>query len=212
MDTMKTGSYLASLRKSAGMTQQEAADRLGVSNKTISKWESGGGFPDITILPALAELYGVTADDILAGGKLQPAAAGRGPKVERQQLPADPALFPDRGRRMAALRPGGDRPLDRDPAAGRGLCLHQRAQLLPAVFIAGSRLRYAAEDLLLSAGYYRGRHASGDGRGRSRKLEQSRPNRVSTALRATKKAPFPERNGAFSVITYAPRVSSAGWD
>ena len=37
MDTMKTGSYLASLRKSAGMTQQEAADRLGVSNKTVSK-------------------------------------------------------------------------------------------------------------------------------------------------------------------------------
>ena len=56
MDTMKTGSYLAALRKDAGMTQQEAADRLGVSNKTISKWESGGGFPDIAILPALAEL------------------------------------------------------------------------------------------------------------------------------------------------------------
>ena len=41
MDTMKTGGYLAALRKDAGMTQQEAADRLGVSNKTISKWESG---------------------------------------------------------------------------------------------------------------------------------------------------------------------------
>ena len=41
MDTMKTGSYLAALRKGAGMTQQEVADRLGVSNKTISKWESG---------------------------------------------------------------------------------------------------------------------------------------------------------------------------
>ena len=41
MDTMKTDSYLAALRKGAGMTQQEVADRLGVSNKTISKWESG---------------------------------------------------------------------------------------------------------------------------------------------------------------------------
>ena len=67
MDTMKTGSYLAALRKDAGMTQQETADRLGVSNKTISKWESGGGFPDLAILPALAALYGVPADDILAG-------------------------------------------------------------------------------------------------------------------------------------------------
>lgn len=76
MDTMKTGSYLAALRKDAGMTQQEVADRLGVSNKTISKWESGGGFPDITILPALAELYGVTADDILAGETVRGTTGG----------------------------------------------------------------------------------------------------------------------------------------
>ena len=76
MDTMKTGSYLAALRKDAGMTQQEAADRLGVSNKTISKWESGGGFPDIAILPALAELYGVTADDILAGETVRGTTGG----------------------------------------------------------------------------------------------------------------------------------------
>ena len=41
MDTMKTGAYLATLRKNANMTQQDVADRLGVSNKTISKWESG---------------------------------------------------------------------------------------------------------------------------------------------------------------------------
>ena len=76
MDTAKTGAYLASLRKAAGMTQQDAADRLGVSNKTVSKWESGGGFPDITVLPALAELYGVTADDILAGEPVQPGSGG----------------------------------------------------------------------------------------------------------------------------------------
>ena len=70
MDAEKTGAYLAMLRKARGMTQQEAAGHLGVSNKTISKWESAGGFPDITVLPALAELYGVTADDILAGETL----------------------------------------------------------------------------------------------------------------------------------------------
>lgn len=73
MNAQKTGGYLAMLRKTKGMTQQEAADRLGVSNKTVSKWESGGGFPDITVLPALAELYGVTADDILAGESLKGA-------------------------------------------------------------------------------------------------------------------------------------------
>lgn len=67
MDAAKTGEYLAVLRRTKGMTQQEAAERLNLSNKTISKWESGGGFPDVTVLPALAELYGVTVDDILAG-------------------------------------------------------------------------------------------------------------------------------------------------
>lgn len=70
MDAMRTGAYLAMLRKAKGATQQEIAGRLGVSNKTVSKWESGGGLPDITVLPALAELYGVTADDILAGETL----------------------------------------------------------------------------------------------------------------------------------------------
>ena len=81
MDTVKTGTYLATLRKNADMTQQEVADRLGVSNKTVSKWESGGGFPDISILPALAELYGVSADELLAGEPL-PREQGGTSQVE----------------------------------------------------------------------------------------------------------------------------------
>lgn len=85
MDAQKTGAYLAMLRKIKGMTQQEAADRLGVSNKTVSKWESDGGFPDITVLPALAELYGVTADDILAGESLKEARAESGGTTEVQK-------------------------------------------------------------------------------------------------------------------------------
>ena len=88
MDAGKTGEYLAMLRRARGMTQQEAAEQLNLSNKTISKWESGGGFPDITVLPALAELYGVTADDILAGETLrgtkrEQAAAGRSAAEKR---------------------------------------------------------------------------------------------------------------------------------
>ena len=71
MDTNKTGAYLAMLRKAKGLTQEAAAEILGVSNKTVSKWETGGGFPEISVLPALAELYGVTADDILAGRTLR---------------------------------------------------------------------------------------------------------------------------------------------
>ena len=52
MDMEKTGTYLASLRRGRDMTQQQVADILGVSNKTVSKWESGAGLPDIGALPA----------------------------------------------------------------------------------------------------------------------------------------------------------------
>lgn len=67
IDPNQTGAFLAALRKAKGMTQAQVAEALCVSNKTVSKWESGGGLPDVTVLPDLAEFYGVTVDDILAG-------------------------------------------------------------------------------------------------------------------------------------------------
>jgi len=68
MDAKSVGANIAELRKQAGMTQQQLADRLALTNKAVSKWETGEGFPDITILPALAQTLGVSADDILCGG------------------------------------------------------------------------------------------------------------------------------------------------
>ncbi len=68
------GEFLATLRKAHGYTQQEVADRLSVSNRTVSAWERGTALPDILLLPALAELYGVTADEILAGERNAEAA------------------------------------------------------------------------------------------------------------------------------------------
>lgn len=62
-----TGELLALLRKSRGFTQQEIAKRLNVSDKTISSWENDRTIPDIYTLPAIAELYGVTVDEILRG-------------------------------------------------------------------------------------------------------------------------------------------------
>lgn len=67
MNTVGMGEFLAAMRKSKGYTQQEVADRLLVSNKTVSSWERGASCPDIGMLPALAELYGVTCDEIIAG-------------------------------------------------------------------------------------------------------------------------------------------------
>lgn len=61
------GNYLYSLRKSSGMTQQELADRLGVTNKAVSKWETGEAFPETAQLVPLADIFGVTVDDLLRG-------------------------------------------------------------------------------------------------------------------------------------------------
>ena len=49
MDCIKTGRLLAKLRKEKGLTQREVADALGISNKTISKWETGLGCPDLSL-------------------------------------------------------------------------------------------------------------------------------------------------------------------
>ena len=58
---------LKKYRHEKGMTQQELADLLGVSNKTVSRWESEGGYPDIGMLVPLARALGVTVDDLLDG-------------------------------------------------------------------------------------------------------------------------------------------------
>ena len=60
---------LRQYRRSKNLTQQELADRLGVSNKTISRWESEGGYPDVPLLVPLARVLGVTVDDLLDGEK-----------------------------------------------------------------------------------------------------------------------------------------------
>ncbi len=65
------GEFLSTLRKANGYTQQEVADKLGVSNRTLSSWETDRTVPDILILPAIADLYGVTADEILRGERLE---------------------------------------------------------------------------------------------------------------------------------------------
>lgn len=69
MDTKKTAEFLKSLRKAKGYTQAYVADELMVSVKTISRWESGEGLPDINIITSVAEFYEVTVDELLKGEK-----------------------------------------------------------------------------------------------------------------------------------------------
>ena len=72
MDNVQTGKLIAELRRKQGLTQQQLADKLNLSNKTISKWESGSGSPDISNLPVLAEALGISADELLRGRLKQP--------------------------------------------------------------------------------------------------------------------------------------------
>lgn len=70
MSANQIGEFLAALRKARGFTQQEVAEKLGVSNKTVSSWETGASCPDISMLPVLAELYEVTCDEIVKGKRI----------------------------------------------------------------------------------------------------------------------------------------------
>ena len=84
MDKRTMGSFMAALRKVNGLTQQQVADKLNVSNKTVSKWECDDGYPEITILPAIAELYGVTVDELLRGERIVREETAPNEKTEKQ--------------------------------------------------------------------------------------------------------------------------------
>lgn len=66
-DLVKMGQHLATLRKSKKMTQMKLAEILDVSNKTVSKWETGDIAPDITLLRPLADVLDVSVNELLAG-------------------------------------------------------------------------------------------------------------------------------------------------
>lgn len=67
MNLEKSGALIAELRRAKGLTQKDVAAALGVLPKTVSKWECGNGFPDVSCLSALAETLGVSTSALLDG-------------------------------------------------------------------------------------------------------------------------------------------------
>ena len=67
MDLQKTGQLLSNLRKEKGFTQAEIAEKLNISPKTVSKWECGGGFPDVSLLNELSKILCVNTEQLLSG-------------------------------------------------------------------------------------------------------------------------------------------------
>lgn len=66
MDQKKIGQFIKSCRKDINLTQQELADKIGVSFKTVSKWECGKGLPDVSLMLPLCEELGITLNDLLS--------------------------------------------------------------------------------------------------------------------------------------------------
>lgn len=70
MDQIKTGKLIAALRKEANLTQEELGAKLGVSNKTVSRWENGNYMPDIETLRLLSKEFSVSIEELLDGERL----------------------------------------------------------------------------------------------------------------------------------------------
>ena len=71
MDQIKIGKFIADERKTKKYTQRELADKLGISDKTISKWERGNGFPEVSLLLPLCNELNITVNELLSGERLQ---------------------------------------------------------------------------------------------------------------------------------------------
>ena len=76
MDAKTIGSTICKLRKKTGMTQSQLAERLNISDKTVSRWENGLGFPEVTQFPVLASIFGVTVDRLMTGKRAGITIAG----------------------------------------------------------------------------------------------------------------------------------------
>jgi len=67
MDKYITGNVIRTLREDKGLTQEQLADRIHVSHKAVSKWETGAGFPDISLIEPLASALGISVIELLSG-------------------------------------------------------------------------------------------------------------------------------------------------
>ena len=70
MERKSIGAFISALRKSNGMTQKELAEKLCVSDKAVSRWERDESAPDLYLIPVIAEIFGVTSDELLLGKRI----------------------------------------------------------------------------------------------------------------------------------------------
>ncbi len=71
MNQYVTGAIIKGLREKSKLTQLQLAEKLGVSDKTVSKWETGKGYPDITLLEPIAEVFSVSVTELISGNTIR---------------------------------------------------------------------------------------------------------------------------------------------
>ena len=75
MDQEKIGKFISALRKQQGLTQEQLGEKLGVTNKTVSRWETGKYMPDLDKLQDLSAILGISVNELLAGERIEDAAS-----------------------------------------------------------------------------------------------------------------------------------------
>lgn len=89
MDLMKIGKYIASKRKSLGLTQAQLAEKLGMSDKSVSKWERGICLPDVSVYIELCDILGISLNEFIAGEDLTQENVIRQSEENLIQISAD---------------------------------------------------------------------------------------------------------------------------
>lgn len=70
MDQIKIGKFISECRKEKGYTQVKLAEKLGITNRAVSKWETGKSLPDASVMIELCELLGINVNELLTGEKV----------------------------------------------------------------------------------------------------------------------------------------------
>ena len=97
MNTHQIGQFLQSLRRDRGLTQEQLGERLGVTGKTVSRWETGAYLPPVEMLLALSELYQVSMNELVLGERIAPEALpAKAEEAVTEALRLSPFLLKER--------------------------------------------------------------------------------------------------------------------
>ena len=156
MNTHQIGQFLQSLRRDRGLTQEQLGERLGVTGKTVSRWETGAYLPPVEMLLALSELYQVSMNELVLGERIAPEALpAKAEEAVTEALRLSPFLLKER-------QTYWERKWNREHRGLAALCLLAGAGLLTAAILLRSPLLAASLTPLscLMLAHWRNRRAA----------------------------------------------------